>query len=127
MDRVPLVIFYTYYIYRPSQTCSDSLKLLNNSFVMNPESSCTVLIWNFNGVDLCELVSENILHQSMEGSTAGKKRNFLFFIGSLLKIYARDLLNRSRVFWLPGNNQSFGCFIDNSTPAQALTPPARQE
>ncbi len=40
------VILYTYY--RPPQTYSDSLKLLNNSLLSNPESSCIVLIGDFN-------------------------------------------------------------------------------
>ena len=40
------VILYTYY--RPPQTYSDSLKLLNNSLLSNPESSCIVLISDFN-------------------------------------------------------------------------------
>ena len=87
--------------YRPPQTCSDSLKLLNNSLLSNPESSCIVLIGDFNlpyiswadnqsrtinnggivnGGDLCELVDDNFLHQFIEGSThrAGNKLDLLF-------------------------------------------------
>ncbi len=94
------VILYTYY--RPPQTYSDSLKLLNNSLLSNPESSCIVLIGDFylpyiswpdnqstipinncgcaNGEDLCELVGDNFLHQFIEGSThsAGNKLDLLF-------------------------------------------------
>ena len=94
------VILYTYY--RPPQTYSDSLKLLNNSLLSNPESSCIVLIGDFNlpyiswpdnqstipinnggcanGEDLCELVGDIFLHQFIEGSThsAGNKLDLLF-------------------------------------------------
>ena len=94
------VILYTYY--RPPQYYSDSLKLLNNSLLSNPECSCIVLVGDFNlpyiswldsqsttpvnnggcanAEDLCELVGENFLHQFIEGSThrAGNKLDLLF-------------------------------------------------
>ncbi|XP_028413970.1 uncharacterized protein LOC114536830 [Dendronephthya gigantea] len=94
------VILYTYY--RPPQSRSDSLKLLNESLLQNPESSCIVLVGDFNlpniswpddqsttpinnsgdanGDDLCELVADNFLHQFIEGSThrAGNKLDLLF-------------------------------------------------
>ena len=94
------VILYTYY--RPPQTCSDSLQLLSNSLLSNPESSRIVSIGDFNlpyiswadnqsrtpinnggivnGGDLCELVDDNFLHQFIESSThrAGNKLDLLF-------------------------------------------------
>ena len=94
------VILYTYY--RPPQYYSDSLKLLNNSLLSNPECSCIVLVGDFNlpyiswldsqsitpvnnggcanAEDLCELVGDNFLHQFIEGSTqrVGNKLDLLF-------------------------------------------------
>ena len=94
------VILYTYY--RPPQCCLDSVKLLNNSLLSNPEYSCIVLVGDFNlpyiswpdsqsttpvnnggcanAEDLCELVGDNFLHQYIEGSThrAGNKLDLLF-------------------------------------------------
>ena len=94
------VILYTYF--RPPQCCLDSVKLLNNSLLSNPEYSCIVLVGDFNlpyiswpdsqsttpvnnggcanAEDLCELVGDNFLHQFIEGSThrAGNKLDLLF-------------------------------------------------
>ena len=94
------LILYTYY--RPPRACSDSLNLLNNSLLSDPESSCIVLVGDFNlpyiswpdnqsttpinnggcgdGEYLCELVGHNFLHQFIEGSThrAGNKLDLLF-------------------------------------------------
>ena len=94
------VILYTFY--RPPQCCLDSVKLLNNSLLSNPEYSCIVLVGDFNlpyiswpdsqsttpvnnggcanAEDLYELVGDNFLHQFIEGSThrAGNKLDLLF-------------------------------------------------
>ena len=40
------VILYVYY--RPPRSSSDGLNLLNNSLLSNPESSCIVLVGDFN-------------------------------------------------------------------------------
>ena len=97
-----LVILYVYY--HPPGTCSDSLNLLNNSLLSNPESSCIVLGGDFNipsiswshnsstpnnssgcanGDVLCELIGNNFLQQFIEGPTqrAGNKLICCFVIG----------------------------------------------
>ena len=81
-------ILYVYY--RPPGSSSDGLNLLNNSLLSNPESSCIVLVGDFNipsiswsdnhstyfnsggyayGEVLCELIGDNFLHQFIEGPT----------------------------------------------------------
>ena len=93
------VILYVYY--RPPGSSSDGLNLLNNSLLSNPESSCIVLVGDFNipsiswsdndstyinsggcayGEVLCELIGDNFLQQFIEGPThrAGNKLDLLF-------------------------------------------------
>ena len=93
------VILYVYY--RPPGSSSDCLNLLNNSLLSNPESSCIVLVGDFNilsiswsdndstpitsggcpnGEILCELIGDNFFQQFVIGPThsAGNKLDLLF-------------------------------------------------
>ena len=93
------VILYVYY--RPPGSSSDGLNLLSNSLLSNPESSCIVLVGDFNipsiswsdnnstyinsggcayGEVLCDLIGDNFLQQFIEGPThrAGNKLDLLF-------------------------------------------------
>ncbi len=93
------VILYVYY--HPPGSSSDGLNLLNNSLLSNPESSCIVLVGDFNipsiswsdndstyinssgcayGEVICELIGDNFLQQFIEGPThrAGNKLDLLF-------------------------------------------------
>jgi hypothetical protein len=93
------MILYVYY--RPPSSSSDGLSLLNNSLPSNPESSCIVLVGDFNipsiswsdndstpissggcaiSEVLCELIGDNFLQQFVEGPphAAGNKLDLLF-------------------------------------------------
>ena len=93
------MILYVYY--RPPSSSSDGLSLLNNSLLSNPESSCIVLVGDFNipsiswsdndstpissggcanSEVLCDLIGDNFPQQFVEGPThaAGNKLDLLF-------------------------------------------------
>ena len=89
------IILYVYY--RPPGSSSDGLNLLNNSLLSNPESSCIVLVGDFNipstswsdndstpftsgGCPNGELIGGNFLQQFVIGPThsAGNKLDLLF-------------------------------------------------
>lgn len=94
------VILYVYYR-PPGSGPADDLRLLNNSLISNPETSCIVLVGDFNipsiswsendsaritsggcanGDILCELIGDNFMQQFIVGPThvAGNKLDLLF-------------------------------------------------